>query len=68
MTIIKKYAGEVVSIGLAVAAILTIAINLSTSLHIPAGTVAILSAVAGVVGVIVDEARQVAANKMGFGK
>lgn len=61
---LKKIAAEVVSIGVAVAAVLTVAINLAPSLHLPAGAIAVLSAVSGAVGVIVNIARQIVSGKM----
>ena len=68
MNTIKKYAGEVVSIGVAVGVILTIAINLSPSLHLPAGTVAIISTAAAVLAAVVNFARQVVAYKIALNK
>ena len=68
MTLIKKYAGEVVSVGVAVGTVLTIVINLAPSLHIPAGTIAIVSTAAGLLATVVNFARQVVAYKIALNK
>ena len=64
MTIVKKYATQVISVGVVVAAVLTVAINLAGTLHLPAGTVAVLSAISGVVSAIVSMARKAVGNKV----
>jgi uncharacterized integral membrane protein len=61
---VKKLAAEVVSIGVAVAAVLAVAVNLAPSLHLPAGTIAILSTISGVLALVVNAARQIAGEKM----
>jgi hypothetical protein len=61
---VKKIAAEVVSIGVAVAAVLTVAVNLAPSAHLPAGAIAVLSAVSGVVALVVNAARQIAGEKL----
>ena len=59
----KKIAGDVVTVGGSVSAILALVVNLAPSVHLPASATAIVVSASTVVATIVAEARRIARAK-----
>jgi hypothetical protein len=68
ITTLKKYAADVIQVGVVVAAVLVVVLNVAGAVHLPAADVAYISVAAGVVAAVVNQLKAFVGAKVAQGR